>query len=898
MCRLGESLSEVAKELSAIKSGDSGASKQPLAALPKGPRTLPTVKSWRTWVNTKLASWCGLQSEGFADAVQLVLFDPELNTSLVQGNPAYNKANKALAFELCGLADEDVCLYFPDDRTDGIAMLAALARAVLASSAAHVSALNDKFTEPEPVTDKSKLQHALKVWRSEYEELRAVGSTPSRQAQLRSLKRLICKIKPLQVGMEMVSFASPNDPDAIFAMAEQKAGEWAATATPDPGTPPASVLVGAAQTGDGRGGNPDDTKGKGKDAWIPCSFYLSGFCQYGKSCRFAHNNNFAGPPTPGSSSSTPWNQQTQALPSNVCRKCGQTGHWGNECPNKGKGKGKDNKGKGYGAEYNNSWIGTSTPGGTTGAHAPAGYPPPQPGFNDRKRSRIGAGQLGPECDESWIGTNQASPGHFSGGGSGPHAPPPAIAPEITLESLTSLAHQYMDQQKSNYKDTKELLQKLSGQLLRVPVPSSTLGDHVASHEGLRMIADTGAERHILCGPDFVFAINRRLLDQPLVLETANGETMVRECADAFCGGVWLVSCLLCETATSSLLATILLTDEGWDYVQRRHGASLIDPAGKRFQLDREENLYFLGASTPVMSEEQEQDEEQEGGGGGGSAAHRRDPPRRSVDSCAAESRPAGRRVVDTSAKPARPGGDGDSCAAVSRPAETSPSQLPFVGPGPVTPGIGAGSTYLTYVGHRAADLAATPARPGGDGDSSALSHLLVVGPTPITANASEEHEQDKDQEGGCEGGRVASHHVPPRLFSDRSIRIGVARISSSTKAALACAPTEPMASKRATPTGGIRMLESTSRAMLLDNAAYYGDTANKCDTERPLQRARQDTLLDYQAQQLWKAERLKERLQADARAKLTWMPAWASGWLLNTNTPGRGPSTTRDRSPR
>eukprot|EP00959_Pyramimonas_sp_CCMP1952_P086103 1801028-Pyramimonas_sp.AAC.1 len=77
-------------------------------------------------------------------------------------------------------------------------MLAALARAVLATSAARVSALNDKFTDPEPVADKNKLQRALKVWRSEHEELRAVGSTPSRQAQLRSLKRLICKIKPLQ----------------------------------------------------------------------------------------------------------------------------------------------------------------------------------------------------------------------------------------------------------------------------------------------------------------------------------------------------------------------------------------------------------------------------------------------------------------------------------------------------------------------------------------------------------------------------------------------------------------------------------------------------------------------------------------------------------------------------
>ena len=62
-----------------------------------------------------------------------------------------------------------------------------------------------------------------------------------------------------------------------------------------------------------------------------------------------------------------------------------------------------------------------------------------------------------------------------------------------------------------------------------------------------------------------------------------------------------------------------------------------------------------------------------------------------------------------------------------------------------TPGIGAGNTYLS----------GTPARPGGDGDScavvsrpaeSSLSQLLVVGPIPITANAFEEQEKDKEQE--------------------------------------------------------------------------------------------------------------------------------------------------------
>eukprot|EP00959_Pyramimonas_sp_CCMP1952_P364336 7629661-Pyramimonas_sp.AAC.1 len=45
MCKMAESLAEVA---SAMQS-NSGGSKQPLQLLPKGPRTLPTVKSWRHW---------------------------------------------------------------------------------------------------------------------------------------------------------------------------------------------------------------------------------------------------------------------------------------------------------------------------------------------------------------------------------------------------------------------------------------------------------------------------------------------------------------------------------------------------------------------------------------------------------------------------------------------------------------------------------------------------------------------------------------------------------------------------------------------------------------------------------------------------------------------------------
>eukprot|EP00959_Pyramimonas_sp_CCMP1952_P072070 1505209-Pyramimonas_sp.AAC.1 len=64
-------------------------------------------------------------------------------------------------------------------------MLAALTKAILAPSSARVEALHERFTDPDPVTEKSKLQHALRSWRAEFDELSAVGTAPSKQATQR-----------------------------------------------------------------------------------------------------------------------------------------------------------------------------------------------------------------------------------------------------------------------------------------------------------------------------------------------------------------------------------------------------------------------------------------------------------------------------------------------------------------------------------------------------------------------------------------------------------------------------------------------------------------------------------------------------------------------------------------
>ena len=85
-----------------------------------------------------------------------------------------------------------------------------------------------------------------------------------------------------------------------------------------------------------------------------------------------------------------------------------------------------------------------------------------------------------------------------------------------------MAQQLMDEQKANYKAVKSVLEKVSGQVLRISTPSLTLGAHsVVPDVPLSMAGDTGAERHVLCGKDSHHATNRRPLPEPIVLETAN-----------------------------------------------------------------------------------------------------------------------------------------------------------------------------------------------------------------------------------------------------------------------------------------------------------------------------------------------------------------------------------------
>ena len=74
MCKMTENLGYITRELASMKSDGTG-HKTSLAPIPKGEesRPLPSAKAWRSWTALKLIPWCGLQVDGFADAVRNVL---------------------------------------------------------------------------------------------------------------------------------------------------------------------------------------------------------------------------------------------------------------------------------------------------------------------------------------------------------------------------------------------------------------------------------------------------------------------------------------------------------------------------------------------------------------------------------------------------------------------------------------------------------------------------------------------------------------------------------------------------------------------------------------------------------------------------------------------------------
>ena len=107
-------------------------------------------------------------------------------------------------------------------------------------------------------------------------------------------------------------------------------------------------------------------------------------------------------------------------------------------------------------------------------------------------------------------------------------------------SIEEQLQQFLNQQKQAYKDVKALMEKVSGAMIRVRrvlAPGLVLEAGGAAASILRMVCDTAAERHVICGKILVsFATVAHSVNRSF-LKTANGETMITEMGDVTWNGI-------------------------------------------------------------------------------------------------------------------------------------------------------------------------------------------------------------------------------------------------------------------------------------------------------------------------------------------------------------------------
>ena len=77
-----------------------------------------------------------------------------------------------------------------------------------------------------------------------------------------------------------------------------------------------------------------------------------------------------------------------------------------------------------------------------------------------------------------------------------------MAPPVSLEELSAMTERFLQQQKQAYKDARSLLDRSGASMVRISAPGITLQACAATTAVLRMVNDTGAERHIICGKDY------------------------------------------------------------------------------------------------------------------------------------------------------------------------------------------------------------------------------------------------------------------------------------------------------------------------------------------------------------------------------------------------------------
>ena len=185
---------------------------------PTGSRRLPPAKASQDWFTIRFSTWANVISPEFkAELVKKVL-GQQADVS------RHGIADRQLAHEIClDIRRPDVTILLGADLSSGCAIPRVSHKEILASPAA----LHERFANPVPCRDKTKLLLTLRQWLTDLKELQAAGNSPSKETVMQSVKTVTGGITDLNNVHELTDLLAPNCPGKLHSAIERKAAAWA-----------------------------------------------------------------------------------------------------------------------------------------------------------------------------------------------------------------------------------------------------------------------------------------------------------------------------------------------------------------------------------------------------------------------------------------------------------------------------------------------------------------------------------------------------------------------------------------------------------------------------------------------------------------------------------------------
>ena len=139
--------------------------------------------------------------------------------------------------------------------------------------------------------------------------------------------------------------------------------------------------------------------------------------------------------------------------------------------------------------------------------------------------------------------------------------PTASAGGQKQEKLAALAKAYLAELASG-SSTDDLLRRLA-----CPTVMVSTTRQLGNAGGIVMIADTGAEVHVIGRKDQKYLMNVRNRRPPCVLETANGQVVLSMEGEVECDGITMWNCVFNPYVDFSLMSVACMENDGWAYTQ-------------------------------------------------------------------------------------------------------------------------------------------------------------------------------------------------------------------------------------------------------------------------------------------------------------------------------------------